>query len=100
MSQDMIEVEFYAVVAKKNWRSLTLPKVTHGKPAIAKGAIALKLKLAVPTSLFNEFIPEGTITLPADAAIGRPAIEVRVPKGLEITPDVQLQLVPYEETNP
>jgi hypothetical protein len=97
----MFDVTFYAVVSPKYpgnpWRGLAVPKVTQGKPTIPRGSIALKLKLSVPASLFNEFIPEGTITLPADASIGRPAIEVQVPKGLEITPDVRLQLVPYED---
>ncbi len=92
----MVDVEFYVVVSRKNHWHVTIPKVTQGKPSIPRGAIALKLKLSVPASLFSEFIPEGTITLPADASIGRPAIEVHVPKGLEITPDVKLQLVPWE----
>lgn len=97
----LTEVTFYAVVSPKDprWPSmgLTIPKVSKGKPTIPRGAIALKLRLAVPASLFAEFIPEGTITLPADASIGRPAIQVHVPERLEITPDIRLQLVPFTE---
>lgn len=93
-------IEFYAVVGPKDQRypymGLTVPQVTKGKPTIPRGAIALKLRLELPVSLFKEFIPEGTITLPEDASIGRPAIEVHVPAGLEITPDVKLALVPWE----
>ncbi|MDH5279557.1 MAG: hypothetical protein OEW52_00240 [Thermoleophilia bacterium] len=96
----MIDVEFYAVVELKTpgypWRGLAVPRVTKGKPTIPRGAIAIRLRLSVPVSLFSEFIPEGTITLPADASIGRPAIEVHVPAGLEVTPNVRLQLVTYE----
>src|SRR5688572_3191915 len=100
----MTSVSFYAVIAPKHhgqpWRGLGLPKVTLGKPTIPKGAIAVKFRLEVPQSVFAEFIPEGTITLPADASIGRPAIEVHVPEALEITPDIRLQLVPFNPTNP
>jgi hypothetical protein len=92
----MLEATFYLVVGEgRGYASLTVPQLYSRKPAIPKGKIALKVKLAVPASLFSEFIPEGTITLPADASIGRPAIEVHVPEGLEITPDVKLALVPW-----
>lgn len=94
----MLETTVYLVVGKgRLYRSLGVPKVFSRKPSIPKGHIALKVKLAVPSSLFDEFIPEGTIRLPADASIGRPAIEVHVPAGLEITPDVKLALVRWEE---
>ena len=93
----MVYVEFHAVVSRKDHWHLTLPKVTQGKPTIPAGAVALKLRLEVPASLFEQYIPQGTITLPADASIGRPAIEVHVPEGLTITPDIRLQLVPFND---
>lgn len=96
---DLIESTFYMTVSLKNRRywneGLALPKLTVKQPTIPKGAIALKLKVAVPKALFTEFIPEGTIVLPEDASIGRPAIEVHVPEGVEITPDIRLALVPW-----
>ena len=97
----MITETFYMVISPKDrrylGRGLSIPKITKGKPSIPKGAIALKINLAVPRALFSEFIPEGTLTLPEDASIGRPAIEVHVPAGVEVSPDVRLMLVPYEE---
>ena len=98
MSVRMCEATFYLVVGEgRGYASLTVPQLYSRKPTIPKGKIALKVKLAIPATLFTEFIPEGTITLPADASIGRPAIEVRVPKSLEVTPDVQLALVPWKQ---
>ena len=96
---DLIERTFYLTVGKKGGYSLRLemPRLTTNKPNVPKGHIALKFSLQVPKSLFDEFIPSGVITLPEEASIGRPAIEVEVPEGIEITSDVRLQLVAYDE---
>ena len=94
-----VERTFYMTIGRRrSWRyQLSTPKITINKPSVPKGHIALKFKLQVPESLFTEFIPSGTITLPEDASIGRPAIEVEVPEGLTLTPDVRLRLVEYQD---
>ena len=94
----MIEGTYYIVIGKTSsyYPSLTQPKITKNKPAIPKGKIAIKLKLKFPTAIFDEFIPEGTITLPEDASVGRPQVEVRVPKDLRIDHKIQLALVEYD----
>lgn len=104
MSADgTVPVEFYLTVGPKGdgryvrTYGLKIPKLSKNKPTIPKGDIALRLRLEVPVSLFSEFIPSGVITLPADASIGRPAIEVHVPDGVEVRPDVRLALVPWPE---
>jgi hypothetical protein len=95
----MVEGTYYICIGRKRgWAfSLGTPKLTIKKPSIPKGHIAIKLKLAIPAALFDEFIPTGTITLPEDASIGRPAVEVIVPEGVHVTPDVKLALVPWVE---
>jgi hypothetical protein len=101
MSTDTLGLEFYLTIRPKNStylrHGLRTPTATKGKPDIRKGDIALRLRLEVPVALFSEFIPTGTITVPADASIGRPAIEVHVPDGVEVRPDVRLALVPWPE---
>ena len=96
--QDMIKGTFYLVVGKKPgyMAALSSPKITLNKPTIPKGKIALRLVLKLPKSLFEEFIPSGTIVLPEDASIGRPAIEVKVPKDLLIDHKIELALVEYD----
>ena len=94
----MIDGTFYLTLSKRRgWSyALATPKITTRVPSIPTGHIAMKLKFSVPKALFEQFIPEGTVTLPADADIGRPEIEVAVPAELLVTPDVKLQLVEFE----
>lgn len=97
---EMLSTEVYLTLGKKgrvHWPELATPKLTKTKPRIPKGHVAIKLKLEVPKALFEEFIPSGTITLPEDASIGRPAIEVLVPEDVHVTPDVKLALMVWDE---
>ena len=95
----MVEGTFYLTLSQKRGRRFVLgtPKITVMKPNIPKGHIAMKLNFQVPEALFTQFIPEGSITLPADADIGRPEIDVAVPAELLVSPDVRLALVGYVE---
>lgn len=94
---DMVEGVFYLTFTKQGHAynaSLSTPKVTKGQPTVPRGFIAMKLRMNVPVSLFDTFIPEGTITLPEDASVGRPVLTVNVPEGIEVGPDIELELVP------
>ncbi len=99
---DMVEGTFYLTLSKKRgWMSrLATPKISIRKPSIPTGHIAMRLNFSIPEALFQQFIPEGTVTLPADADIGRPEIEVSVPADITVTPDVKLQLVEFESEEP
>lgn len=103
---DFTSVEFYMVVGLKEprrpaWSDLTLPKITKGKPSIPRGKIALKFDLKVPRAIFEEFIPSGIIEVPEDGQIGRPALTVEMPEGIDLQdPGVRLLLVPFEEVEP
>ena len=95
---NMVEGTFYLTISKKRGYGFQLatPKITTRVPTIPTGHIAMKLTFSIPEVLFQQFIPEGTVTLPANADIGRPEIEVAVPAELLVTPDVQLSLVEYD----
>lgn len=90
---------FYLTIGadERRHRTLTTPRVTKNKPSIARGHVAIKLEIRIPSALFKEWIPAGVIELPEDAGLGRPAVTVRVPDGVEVTPDVELVLMPWTE---
>ena len=63
-------VSCYLVIERDQRNSISLfpriSRMTKDKPALRTGQIAVKVNLKVPTSLFDQFIPqvEATITEP------------------------------------
>lgn len=93
---DNMSIEFYLTVGRRDRWDLYTPKVTKNKPTIGRGEIAVKVKLVVPASAFEEFIPEGELRIPADANLGRPALQVHVPHDIELQEGMRLELVAYD----
>ncbi len=61
------KVTAYLVLAKDKRTyggSAKVKRVSQKKPALAKGEIALKVVLDLPTSVFEEFVPHVEIKLP------------------------------------
>ncbi len=87
---------FYLVLKRKRgWRHHLGPlRAFANKPSLKPGEIAIRLKVVVPESVFAEFIPSGTLTLPEDVRVGRAEIEVEIPEGLPT--GVRMTLAPVE----
>lgn len=94
---DTLEKTCYLILAKKNRYHLKSPQIRTTKPALKPGEVCVRLDLKVPQSLFETFIPVGTVTIPAGFT-DQPMLEVEVPEAIHARePGLRLKLVPVED---
>lgn len=76
---DTLRTECYLIIpADENRRGdkkLMAPYTRKTKPDLARNEVALKLRIEIPRSIFENLIPEAELVVPEGYAI-RPKIEV------------------------